>query len=69
MEKTLYQFKAKDSEIKKIPLCLGHMLQYFIVNNMRKLIGYLYDFSVDHDANHISDVKHIHKYVTKKHKI
>ena len=30
------QFKAKDSEIKDYPLCLGNIWKYFTVNNMKK---------------------------------
>ena len=32
----IYQFKAKDSEIKKYPLCLGNMSVDFSANNMKK---------------------------------
>ena len=35
LQKT-YQFKAKDSEIKKHPLCLGKILGAFSPNNMKK---------------------------------
>ena len=31
-----YQSKAKDSEIKKYPLCLKNNAKYFAVNNMKK---------------------------------
>ena len=30
------QFKAKDSEIIKYPLCLGNISKYFVANNMKK---------------------------------
>ena len=35
----MYQFKAKDSEIKKYPLCLGSVSKDFTNNNMKKKTG------------------------------
>ena len=32
----MYQFKAKDSEIKPYPLCLGNISKYFTIDNMKK---------------------------------
>ena len=32
----IYQFKAKDSEIKKYPLCLGNVSKDFTIDNMKK---------------------------------
>ena len=32
----IYQFKAKDSEIKNYTLCLGNIAKDFTVNNMEK---------------------------------
>ena len=48
----MYQLKAKDSEIKSYPLCLGNISKDFAVNKMIKAIlnGYVYDFSIDFDA-------------------
>ena len=45
----IYQFKAKDSEIKKYPLCLGNISGDFPANDMKKtgLNGCVYDFAVD----------------------
>ena len=31
----IYQFKAKDSEIKKYPTCLGNISKDFTANNMK----------------------------------
>ena len=31
----IYQFKAKYSEIKPYPICLGNILKGFTVNNMK----------------------------------
>ena len=30
------QFKAKDSEMKPYPVCLGNILKYFTIENMKK---------------------------------
>ena len=49
----LYQFKAKDSEIKEYPLILGNISNDFTTNKIKKkkkktgLNGYVYEFSVD----------------------
>ena len=32
----MYQFKAKDSEIKPYPLCLGNISKDFAIDNMKK---------------------------------
>ena len=32
----IYQFKAKDFEIKKYPLCLGIISKDFTTNNMKR---------------------------------
>ena len=32
----MYQFKGKDSEIKKYPLCLENISRYFSANNMKR---------------------------------
>ena len=34
--KTIYQFKAKDSEIKDYALCLGNISKDFTINNLEK---------------------------------
>ena len=68
----IYQFKAKDSEIKKIyPLCLGNISGDFSVNSMKEtgLNGYVYDISVDYRAFDNSNVINIHKFLMKKHGI
>ena len=67
----IYQFKAKDSETKKHPLCLGKILGAFSPNNMKKtgLNGCVYDFSVDYRALDTSNIIGIHKYLKKEHDI
>ena len=61
-------FKAKDSEIKAYPLCLGNISKDWSVDNMKKtgLKGYVYDFNVDYDAIAVAAILDIHKYVMKK---
>ena len=66
----IYQFKGKDSEIKKkCPLCLGSISGDFSANNMKKTEsnGCVYNFSVDYRTFNISDITNIHKYLMKKH--
>ena len=48
----IHKFKAKDSEVNAIPLCVGNISKGFSVDNMKKtgLNGYVYAFSVDYDA-------------------
>ena len=48
----IYQSKAKDSEIKKYPLCLGNISGDFSANNIKRqgLNGCVYNFSVDYRA-------------------
>ena len=56
----IYPFKAKDSEIKKHPLCLGNISKDFTDNNMKKTgpNGHVYKFSVDYiiDTSNIIDI-------------
>ena len=58
----IHKFKAKDSEIVAIPLCLGNISKEFSVDNMKKtgLDGYVYDFSVDYDVIAVDDILDIH---------
>ena len=67
----IHKFKAKDSEIVAIPLCLGNISKDFSVGNLRKTgrNGYVYDFSVDYDAIAVDDILDIHKYLMKKNNI
>ena len=64
----IYKFKAKDSEILAVPLCLGNISKDFSADNMKKtgLNGYVYDFSVDYDAIAIDDILDIHRYLMEK---
>ena len=61
----IFKFKAKDSNIIAIPLCLGNISKDWSVGNMKDtgLNGCVYDFSGDYEA------KDIHKYLMKKNNI
>ena len=67
MEATVFQFKAKNSEIKHYALCLGNASKDFTINIMKKkgLKGIVKFFSVDFnpiDCNNILDIdKHLKK--------
>ena len=64
----VYQFKARNWEIKDDALCLGNVLNNFAINNMKNtgLKGVVKFFSLDFnpiDANYILD---IHNYFMKR---
>ena len=67
----IYKFKAKDSEIVAIPLCLRNISKDFSVDNIKKtrLNGYVYDFNVNYDAIAVDDMLDIHKYLLEKNNI
>ena len=67
----IYKFKAKDSEIAAIPLCLGNISKDWSGDNMKNtgFNGYVYDFSVDHDATDVDNIKDIHKYLMEQNNI
>ena len=64
----IYKFKAKDSEIVAVPLCLGNISKDWSVDKMKKtgFKGYVYDFSVDYDAIAVDNILDIHTYLMKK---
>ena len=64
----IYKFKAKDSEIKASPLCLGNISKDWSTDNMKRtdFNEHIYDFSVDCDSTDADDVKDIHKYLMKR---
>ena len=64
----IHQFKAKDSETEKYPLCLGSISVDFSANNMinTRLNRSVYDFSVDYRAFDTSNIIDIHKYLMKR---
>ena len=63
----IYQFKAKDSELKPYLLCLGNISKDFTLNNMKKsrLKGSVKVFYVDYNVIDTSDILDIHKYLIK----
>ena len=63
----IYKFKAKDSEIVAVPLCLGNISKDSSVDNMKKtrFNGYVYDFIANFDATDVDDIVNIHKYLMK----
>ena len=64
----IYQFKAKNSEIKKYPLCLGKISKDFTVDNMKKtgLKGSVNFFSVDYRSINTNEMLDIYKYLMKE---
>ena len=64
----IHKFRAEDSEITTISLCLRNISKGFSVDNMKKtgLNGYIYDFSVDYDVIAVDDILDIHKYLMRK---
>ena len=65
----IYQFKAKDSEIKDHTLPLGNIAKYFTINNMRKnriKRNCKIFFSVDFNPIDTNDILDSHKYLMKK---
>ena len=61
----IYQFKAKDSEIKPYLFCLYNISKKFTIDNMKKtgLKRYLHAFSVDYKIINTNDILVIHKYL------
>ena len=62
----VYQFKAKNSEIKEHSLCLGDVSKGFAINNMKKktwLKVVVKFFSVDFNPIDNNDIIDVHKYL------
>ena len=59
------------TEIVAAPLCLGNISKDWSEDNMKKtgFNGYIYDFSVDYDANDVDDIVDIDSYLMKKNNI
>ena len=64
----IHKFRAKDSEIVAIPLCLGNISKDLSVDNTKKTgsNGYVYDNSVDYDTIAVDDILDIHKCLMEK---
>ena len=68
----IYQFTAKNSEVKGYALCLGNISKDFTIHNMKKtgLKGIVnFSFSVDFNPIDTNNILDIHKYLMKKHDI
>ena len=63
----MYQFIAKDSEIKNYALSLGNISKELTINNMKKtgLKGNVNFFSVDFNPIDINFILDIHRYLMK----
>ena len=59
----IYQFKARDSEIKPYSLCLVNISKDFTINRMNKAIlkGVVKVFSVYYNAIYTNDILDIHR--------
>ena len=61
------QFKAKDSEAKPCPLCLGNISKYLKLDNMKKKTGLkesVWAFPIDYNPINTSNTLDIHeKYI------
>ena len=70
-DKEVTKFKAKDSEIKPYPLCLGNINKDFSSTNAQKtgLHGYVHDVSVDYWSISNDKILDIHRYLMKKNNI
>ena len=64
----VYQFKAKNSEIKDYALCLGNVSKDFAINNIKKtgLKGVTIFFSFDFNPIDTSNILDIHNYLMKR---
>ena len=70
----IYQFKAKDSEIKDYILCLSNISKDFTIsnnnnnnnNNKTGLKGSVKFFSVDFNPIDANDILDIHRYLMKR---
>ena len=64
----MYEFKAKDSDIKPHPLLLGNISKDFTIDNMKKkrLKGVVNFFSIDYNAIDTNYILGIHIYLMKK---
>ena len=73
--KEIVKFKAKDSEIVAIPLCLGNISKDWSTDNMKKtgLNGYVYKFNVDYNnfnkTNYSKAIPFIQNYLMAKYDI
>ena len=64
----VYQFKAKNSEIKDYALCSGNISKDFTINNLKRKTGFkvVKKFSVDSKPIDNNDILDTHKYLMKR---
>ena len=69
--KEVTKFKAKNSELKRYPMCLGGLSKYYTENSRKDtgLYGNLYGLSVDYSAITNNKILDIYNYFMKKNNI
>ena len=69
--KQVINFKAKNSDLIKYPMCLGGLSKDCSENSCKdtSLYGNVYDFSVDYSAITNDKIVDIHNYLMKKNNI
>ena len=67
----MIKFKAKDSEIVENRFYLGNTSKDFSDSNMKKteLYGFIYYFSIDHNAVTVDKISDTHDYLYKRYAI
>ena len=65
------KFKTKNSEIKRVPLCLGNLSDNWSQTNQTKtgLYGNIYDFAVDYLPISVGKIYDICRYLMKRNNI
>ena len=63
----IIKFKAKNSEVNPIPLCIGKILEDLSVDDLKRtgFYGYVYYFSIDYYIA-VGDTLDIDKYLMKR---
>ena len=62
----IYQFKVKDSEMKKYPFCLRDISKDFIIDYMKKTGLHVKKFSVDYRPINTNEISDIHRFLMKE---
>ena len=68
----IYHLKAKYSEIKKYPICLGNVSKDLTAINMKRkteINGYICELPVDYNVIDTGNIIDIHKYFMKRYNI
>ena len=63
----MYQFKAKNPDMKAYPVCLVNVSKDFTIDNMKKtrLKGVVKVFPIDYNDSDNSNILDIHRYLMK----